>query len=116
MPKTKFVPEISILCEKDEYCRLVNKEIRCSTCQPCDIDYTNDRYIPVNFSSFNKYSRQYLKEKCPDFFERLETPLWRFHEGNKCDGYWICPECEPVVKNNNFRAVCINKQCVKIKK
>ncbi len=98
-------------CETDDNCKLINKNLKCSICASCSIDYSTEDYIPVNSNIFEEYYNNWLKENCPDFYTCKKSKFSPFEE---CEKYLRCPACEPMIKNQNFKAKCINKICTKI--
>lgn len=90
--------KISISCNSDSDCRLINKNLgfRCCWSGACgSVDYSLDKYISVNVKSFLE-----LRDKnCPS--EETCGPA---------------PGCPTQIINNNFAAKCVNNICQKIPK
>jgi uncharacterized protein YbdZ (MbtH family) len=104
--------EVSISCNSDEDCILVNKEINYRSCWPgsCEIvDYSLEKYVAVNKNSFEEFRKSEAKFRpsakecgpaplCPVFFKKIN----RIFKA-KCVDH-ICKKTPIVEKVNNFIA------------
>src|SRR3989338_2022631 len=91
--------EISLECNLDNDCVLINKDLDYRSCRSyrCGIiDYSQDNYIAVNKESF-------------EFFKMSELKFRPFDE--ECGP---APECPSRIINDNFVAKCINNLCKKL--
>ena len=92
---------ISLICEIDSECIIVNREMSYRGCWPgacAQVDYSLDKYIGVNKESYEKYKESELK-----FRPSME----------KCG---LRPGCPTSLINGNFDVKCVNEQCKKIPK
>lgn len=88
--------EISMECEADKDCVLVNKQLNYSSCWPgvCEeIDYSLPKYVAVNEESFE------------DFKGIVSSP------GDECGPQPLCPI---KIINDNFTARCMDNICKKV--
>lgn len=91
--------EISLICEMDSECTIINKEAGYRSCwsdRCARVDYSLDRYIAVNIESFEKYRESEIK----------------FRPSNEECG--LAPGCPITLININFDAKCVNGRCKKI--
>lgn len=90
---------VSLLCESDSDCTIINSEVNYQSCWPgaCEqVDYSFDRYVAVNKVSFEKYKESELK----------------FRPSNEKCG--LGPECPVSFINENFDAKCVGGKCQKV--
>ena len=96
---------VSLKCNSDEECILINKDLGFSCCWEgaCEeIDYSLDRYVAVNQDSFHSLR---IKE-CP----------WVEDKAKRYEKCGPAPGCPVALINDNFVAKCVNNICTKAPK